>query len=96
MEEEEAKWLHLEPSWLVKVIKKVYDIQNLPIPGDIRAHSTKAVATSWVTYCRVSPETICRAATWSSRHTFMSHYRVDSAQLSTVELFGPILLPYDE
>lgn len=74
-------------SWLVKTIKKACYIQNLLVPGGIRAHSTRAVAASWAAYCRVSPETICRAATWSSRHTFMSHYRVDLAQLSTVD-FG--------
>lgn len=74
-------------SWLVKSIKKVYSMRHLAIPEGIRAHSTRAVSTCWAAYCRVSPETICKAATWSSRHTFISHYRVDSAHLAMAD-FG--------
>lgn len=73
-------------SWLVKTIKKAYSLSNHQVPEGLRAHSTRAVATSWAAYCRVSAEKICRAATWSSRSTFMSHYKVDSACLSTVDL----------
>lgn len=74
-------------SWLVKAIKKAYSLSTLQIPGDLRAHSTRAMATSWAAYCKVSAETICRAATWSSRNTFISHYRIDAARLAAVE-FG--------
>ena len=72
-------------SWLVKAIGKAYSTQQLEIPEGIKAHSTRAVATSWAAYCGVSSETICRAATWSSRHTFITHYRVDAALLATSE-----------
>lgn len=71
-------------TWLIKIIKRTYIIQSLPILDGLKAHSTRAVATSWAVYCRVSAETICKAATWSSKTTFMSHYRIDPAQLTTV------------
>ena len=71
----------------IAAIKEAYSIQKLTAPEGIRAHSTRAVDTSWAAYCRISPKTICRAATWSSRHTFVSHYRVNSAHLATAD-FG--------
>lgn len=83
----QAATSHTIASWLVKSIKKAYSMRHMAIPEGIRAHSTRAVATSWAAYCRVSPETICKAATWSSRHTFISHYRVDSAHLAMAD-FG--------
>lgn len=75
-------------AWLVKIIKRAYASNHTQIPEGLRAHSTRAMET----YCRVlSSETICRAATWSSKSTFISHYKVDSARLSTVE-FGRAII----
>lgn len=49
---------------IMAIKKKAYSVQQLPIPDGLKAYSTRAVATSRAAYCRVSPETICKAATW--------------------------------
>lgn len=52
-------------------------IGGLEPPEGIKAHSTRAVATSQAEWAGASPEQICRAATWSSFSTFVKHYRLD-------------------
>ena len=72
-------------SWIVKLIHKAYRANGLDPPLMVRAHSTRAVSASWAARANVAIETICRAATWSSQHTFLKHYRVDPGALSSVE-----------
>ncbi|XP_071996791.1 uncharacterized protein [Engystomops pustulosus] len=73
--------------WIKTVIKNAYVAQNMSIPETIRAHSTRAMATSWAEKRGASINEICRAATWSSQMTFVKHYRLDLQ--STKELaFG--------
>ncbi|KAG8539364.1 hypothetical protein GDO81_021012 [Engystomops pustulosus] len=73
--------------WIKTVIKNAYVAQNMSILGTIRAHSTRAMATSWAEKRGASINEICRAATWSSQMTFVKHYRLDLQ--STKELaFG--------
>ena len=43
----------------------------------IKAHSTRAVATSLADIKGVSPTDLCAAATWSSSSVFVKHYRLD-------------------
>ena len=45
-------------------------------PLGVTAHSTRAVGASWAQRNRASAEQICKAATWSSLHTFTKFYRV--------------------
>ncbi len=33
--------------WIVDTISQAYSSQNLPVPGDLVAHSTRSMATSW-------------------------------------------------
>src|SRR4029434_8694283 len=37
----------------------------------LHAHSTRGVSSSWALQKGVSVEDICKAASWSSRHTFI-------------------------
>ena len=66
-------------SWLVELIQFVYEEQGLPPPQGVRAHQTRAQATSLAELAGVDPLAICRAATWSSTCTFTKHYRMDVA-----------------
>ena len=53
---------------------------GLEIPReDVRAHSTRAVASSLADLAGVSAEDLCAAATWSSLSVFVKHYRLDCA-----------------
>lgn len=71
-------------AWLVKTIKRAYSSNQAQIPEGLRAHSTRAMATSWAAYCRVSSENHLQ-----SSHLVIKKrlYKVYSARLSTVE-FG--------
>ncbi|KAK2823510.1 hypothetical protein Q7C36_020110 [Tachysurus vachellii] len=46
-------------------------------PGGLRAHSTRGLAASWALFGGVPLQDICAAASWSSLHTFVRHYRLD-------------------
>ncbi|XP_078247020.1 uncharacterized protein LOC144588309 [Pogona vitticeps] len=63
--------------WLVSTISLAYELQHKPLPENLRAHSTRAVATSTALLRGVDIPNICRAATWSSVSTFIKHYRLD-------------------
>ena len=73
--------------WLKLAIREAYLQSGLTPPEGIRAHSTRALATSWAERAGATPEQICRAATWSSFHTFVRHYRLDLASASD-QAFG--------
>jgi hypothetical protein len=64
-------------SWLVELIQYAYQEQGLEPPTAVKAHSTRAQATSWAALMRVEPNKICEAATWSSSCTFATHYKLD-------------------
>nr|XP_020662122.1 inactive rhomboid protein 2 [Pogona vitticeps] len=63
--------------WLVSTISLAYELQNKPLPEDLRAHSTRAVATSTALLRGVDIQDISRAATWYNVSTFVTHYRLD-------------------
>ncbi|XP_050809179.1 uncharacterized protein LOC127051204 [Gopherus flavomarginatus] len=60
-------------SWVTSCIRTCYDLAHVPT-GRVTAHSTRAQASSLAFLARVPIQEICRAATWSSVHTFASHY----------------------
>lgn len=74
-------------SWIVRLIQKTYRASGLPVPNAVSAHSTRGMASSWAALARVSPETIGRVASWSSFSTFMTHYSLDPAVLTSCD-FG--------
>ena len=77
--------------WLVSTISLAYELQNKPLPEGLRAHSTRAVATSMALLRGVDIQDICRAATWSNVSTFVTHYRLD-LQAKNETRFGRAVL----
>ena len=63
--------------WLVTAISLAYELQHKSPPEGLRAHSTRAVASSTALLRGVDLPDICRTATWSTVSTFISHYRLD-------------------
>ncbi len=68
---------HTISHWLRDAISLAYEVHSLPSPLDIRAHSTRGVASSTALFREVPLEDICIAAGWSSPHTFVSFYNLD-------------------
>ena len=65
--------------WIVDAISLAYSAVGKSPPTDIKAHSTRGVATSWALFKGVSVEDMCAAASWSSHHTFVKYYSLDVA-----------------
>ena len=66
--------------WVKQTILFCYRNQGRAIPtSSVRAHSTRAVASSLADIKGVSPADLCAAATWSSSSVFAKHYRLDMA-----------------
>ena len=66
--------------WIKQTILFAYRHQNRSIPvSSVKAHSTRAVASSLADVKGVSPADLCAAATWSSSNVFAKHYRLDMA-----------------
>ena len=63
--------------WVVEAITMAYVSAGMPVPGKLRAHSTRGVATSWALTRGVSVQEICDSANWSSPSTFVSYYHLD-------------------
>ncbi len=63
--------------WVRDAISLAYEVQNLPSPLSLRAHSTRGVASSQALFRGVPLEDICVAAGWSSPHTFVKFYNLD-------------------
>uniref|UniRef100_A0A803K726 Small ubiquitin-related modifier 3 n=2 Tax=Xenopus TaxID=8353 RepID=A0A803K726_XENTR len=66
--------------WIVSCIVFAYQLAGREVPKDLKAHSTRAMATSWAAAAKAPPEAICRAARWSSATTFVRHYKLDVFQ----------------
>ncbi|XP_073408896.1 uncharacterized protein [Dendrobates tinctorius] len=58
-------------------ITMAYSAKGEDPPQGIKAHSTRAMSSSWAERANVPIEQICKAATWPSPSTFYSHYRLD-------------------
>uniref|UniRef100_A0A803JZG3 Tyr recombinase domain-containing protein n=1 Tax=Xenopus tropicalis TaxID=8364 RepID=A0A803JZG3_XENTR len=64
--------------WIKESIRQAYISLNESPPFQITAHSTRAVSASWACRNMASAEQLCKAATWSSAHTFTKFYRFDT------------------
>lgn len=82
-------------TWIVLAIQQAYKDKGLAPPEAVTAHSTRGMATSWAASLHVAPDVICKAASWSSINTFMAHYCVEPASLSSVS-FGRSVLSADK
>ena len=63
--------------WLVSTISLAYELMHKDPPEGLRAHSTRAVASSTALLRGIDVPDICRTATWSNISTFVDHYRLD-------------------
>ncbi|XP_041445392.1 uncharacterized protein LOC121402804 [Xenopus laevis] len=63
--------------WIVECIVFAYHKTGREVPRDLKAHSTRALAASWAAEARAPPDVICKAARWSSLHTFIKHYKLN-------------------
>ncbi|XP_053351317.1 uncharacterized protein LOC128520900 [Clarias gariepinus] len=63
--------------WIVEAITLAYSSKSVLLPLGVKAHSTRAMATSWALFKGMSVGDICAAASWSSPHTFVRFYRLD-------------------
>ncbi|VEL43414.1 unnamed protein product, partial [Protopolystoma xenopodis] len=68
--------------WISLCISKAYEIQGKLAPEGLRAHSTRAVSTSWAALADVPTPHICEVASWASARTFVKHYRLDMSSSS--------------
>ncbi|XP_066448359.1 uncharacterized protein [Eleutherodactylus coqui] len=66
--------------WIRLAIIESYKALGKEIPLALKAHSTRAVASSWAEHSSASVEQICKAAVWKKPHTFTKHYRVKVQQ----------------
>ncbi len=63
--------------WIVDAIILVYASECLQCPIDVRAHSTKEMASSWAWSSEVSIGEMCAAASWLSLSTLARFYDLD-------------------
>ncbi|KAE8636869.1 hypothetical protein XENTR_v10003178 [Xenopus tropicalis] len=63
--------------WIKEAIRRAYITRGKSPPLRIRAHSTMGISTSWAFRNKASAEQVCRAATWSSLHSFTKFYRFE-------------------
>ncbi|CAJ0964940.1 unnamed protein product [Ranitomeya imitator] len=72
-------------------ILEAYRVKNRVPPPGIKAHSTRAVGASWAVHHRASALQLCKAATWSSIHTFAKFYKVHTYASADASLGRRIL-----
>lgn len=72
-----AASIHTISHWVRDAFLMAYEVHGLPSPVDIRAHSTRGVASLHALLRGVPLEDICMAAGWSSPHTFVRLYNLD-------------------
>ena len=65
--------------WLVKVIRAAYAAAGKPLSQKVKAHSTRAQATSIANLKGVPFENIMKAADWRQKSTFIRHYGLEVA-----------------
>ncbi|KAM9329728.1 uncharacterized protein PAF06_005604 [Gastrophryne carolinensis] len=70
-----------------KSIVGAYSAKGKDPPFRVTAHSTRVVGASWAFQHQASVEQVCKAATWSSVHTFSKFYKVD-VRASADAVFG--------
>ncbi|CAJ0940919.1 unnamed protein product [Ranitomeya imitator] len=77
--------------WIRMAILEAYRVKNRVPPPGIKAHSTQAVGASWAVHHRASALQLCKAATWSSIHTFAKFYKVHTYASADASLGRRIL-----
>ena len=76
--------------WLVNLIKMAYDVYPHLPRGNIRAHSTRAMAPNWAHFKGATKHSILQAADWRRENTFIKYYARDLKE--TGLFFGSAVL----
>ena len=63
--------------WIVELLKHVYASLGKEFPTTVHAHQTRGVASTWAEMAKCETQEIMRAAMWSSKSTFIRHYRLN-------------------
>ena len=63
--------------WIRQVVLQAYALKGRAPPFRVTVHSTRAISASWAFRHQASVLQVCKAATWSSVHTFSKFYKVD-------------------
>ena len=63
--------------WIRQVVLQAYALKGRAPPFRVTAHSTRTIGPSWAFRHPASVLQVCKAATWSSVHTFSKFYKVD-------------------
>ncbi|KAE8586429.1 hypothetical protein XENTR_v10006338 [Xenopus tropicalis] len=63
--------------WIRETIRRAYIARGKSPPIHITAHSTRGIGSSWAFRNRASADQVCRAATWSSIHSFTKFYQFE-------------------
>lgn len=77
--------------WISATIALCYELERVPVPGKLLAHSTRKMASSHAFFDNVSLEDICAAATWASPSTFIRHYAIDVRAQRTAPVARSVL-----
>ena len=78
-------------TWLKEVVTECYQLQGAQLPGVVRGHDTRKLATSWAHVAGLDPRQICEAATWQSSNMFARHYKLDLLSADRGELGRRVL-----
>ncbi|KAI2646456.1 putative aspartoacylase [Labeo rohita] len=62
--------------WIVDAILRAYQVQDVPCPLSVRAHSTRGIAATSAVAHGASLADICRAAGWATPNTFARFYNL--------------------
>ncbi|KAJ7344949.1 hypothetical protein JRQ81_000899 [Phrynocephalus forsythii] len=76
---------------ICNTIKPTYQSAQVPLPAAPRGHSTRVVAASTAFLRGIPLLEVCKAATWSSSSTFVTHYKLDT-QARTEAAFSRAVL----
>ena len=63
----------------MEAIRLAYTSKGVDAPAGLRAHSSRAQATSWALFNGVPLQEVCEAANWLSGLTFADFYSLDVA-----------------
>lgn len=77
-------------SWIRHTIQNAYEHMGRDPPA-VRAHSVRGMATSLALSKGICVQDICRAATWSSEHVFVKHYKLDVLPANAASLSNAVL-----
>ncbi|XP_069497302.1 uncharacterized protein [Ambystoma mexicanum] len=77
--------------WIINCIQLCYSLSEKTLPFTPRAHSTRGIGATLAFIANVPLDTICKAATWSSIHTFTQHYCIDTHSKTDTQVGQAVL-----